>query len=119
MKTAILIVDHGSKKKAANEMLKHIAEHVSRLRPEFIVETAHMELADPSIQQGIQKCVELGAKTVVVHPYMLSPGRHATEDIPKMVQVCARHYPEIKIRVTEPLGVDSRIAEVVLSRTGL
>ena len=50
-----------------------------------IVRFAHMELAEPSIDQGFADCVEAGADEVIAFPYMLSPGRHSTRDIPRMV----------------------------------
>ena len=36
-----------------------------------------------------------GAKAVVCHPFFLSPGRHATEDIPRMLADAAAKYPEV------------------------
>ena len=53
-----------------------------------------MELAEPSIAAGVRSCVEAGATEVVVFPYMLSPGKHSTRDIPRMVaEAAAGHSP--------------------------
>ena len=60
-----------------------------------------------------------GADEIVVHPYMLSPGRHATRDIPRMVQEAAVNHPGVEMRVTGPLGLHDKIGEVVLERAGL
>ena len=118
-KTALLIVDHGSTRREANEMLGDVAEILRRLRPDLIVHYAHMELAEPTIAQGFEQCVKDGAAEVIVHPYMLSPGRHATSDIPKMVADSAAHHMGVSFRVTEPLGLDDKIGEVVLRRAGI
>ena len=53
---------------------------------------------------------------VVVGLFFLSPGRHARSDIPEMLEEIATRYPQIKSVVTEPLGVDQRIAELLLVR---
>ena len=119
MKQALLVVDHGSKRQEANDMLECVAGGIRALSPGLIVHYAHMELAEPNIPQGFERCVKDGADEVIVHPYMLSPGRHATKDIPNMVAECAANYPGVRFRVTEPLGVDKKIAEVVLERAGL
>ncbi len=119
MSKALLIVDHGSVKEEANRMLEDVAELVRRKRPDLIVHIAHMELAEPTIEQGVSACVEDGATEVIVHPYMLSPGRHATTDIPSMAQDAVQGFPNLKFSVTGPLGLHDKIGEVVLERAGL
>ena len=119
MPTALLIIDHGSVQPAANAMLEDVAAILRRKRPDLIVEIAHMELAEPTIQQGIDACVRSGATEIVAHPYMLAPGRHATQDIPRMVQAAAGNHPGVVVRVTTPLGLHDKIGEVVLERAGL
>ena len=84
MPTALLIVDHGSRRTESNEMLYDVGDILQKKRPELIVQIAHMELAEPTIPQAVEACVQEGATEIIVHPYMLSPGRHATEDIPRM-----------------------------------
>lgn len=116
---ALLIVDHGSRRKEANHMLDDVARILRKKRPDLIVHYAHMELAEPTIEQGVQACVEDGATQITVHPYMLSPGRHAIQDIPQMAQEAARKYPQIQITTTDPLGLHEKLADVVLERANL
>src|SRR5471030_1945579 len=115
---ALLIVDHGSTRKKANDMLKRVASRCKKLSPGVAVHFAHMELAEPTIAQGFEQCVKDGARKVTVLPYMLSPGRHAVTDIPNMVAECAQLHPGVKFKVTPPLGLSTKIAEVVLERAG-
>jgi sirohydrochlorin ferrochelatase len=85
----------------------------------MIVRIAHMELALPDIPTAIADCVREGAREIIIHPYMLSPGRHVTEDIPRIVQTTARSFPEVSFRITPPLGIDARLADVILERAGI
>ncbi len=114
----IILVDHGSKKTAANAMLHDVVEMFKRVSGQRIVEAAHMELAQPTIAQAFAACAAQGAGRVLVHPYFLSPGRHSTTDIPRMTQEAAAAFPGIAYHVTEPLGLDERIAQVIMARTG-
>lgn len=117
---ALIIVDHGSKLEEANLMLEEVATLVKKFSPnDLIVDFAHMELAEPSIQDAIDKCVKNGATEILIHPYMLSPGRHATKDIPEMSYHAAAKHNGLKISVTAPLGLSEKIAEVVLERAGI
>ena len=81
-----------------------------------IVEPAHMELAEPTIAQAFARCVARGARRVVVQPYFLSPGRHSTVDIPAMAAEAAAAHPGVAVVVTEALGLDPRMAEVMHRR---
>lgn len=86
---------------------------------DVIVRHAHMELAEPTIAQGIASCIEAGAREVIVFPYMLSPGRHSTSDIPRMVNEVAVNHPSVRFSVTEPFGIDERLGQVILARAGI
>ena len=113
---AILLVDHGSVKAEANELLGEIVRLVERIAPEYHVEAAHMELAPPDIADAVAACVKAGSTDITVMPYMLAPGRHSTDDIPRMALEAAERHEGVRVRVSEPLGADSRLAEIILTR---
>jgi sirohydrochlorin ferrochelatase len=113
---AILLVDHGSVRAEANDMLRRVAALVEAEVPGYHVEVSHMELAEPTIQEGIDRCVAAGARDITVHPYLLSPGRHAMEDIPRLVRAALAKHPGVAFRVTEPLGLHPALARVVVER---
>lgn len=117
---AILLIDHGSVKTEANHMLECMGALVQQLAgAEVIVRIAHMELAEPGVDEGFAACVEAGATEVVAFPYMLSPGKHSTRDIPRMVASAAARFPAVRYSVTSAFGVNERLAEAVLERVGV
>lgn len=117
MRRAILLVDHGSPRAEANDVLERIARAVeAQGEPGLIVRHAHMELATPSLADAMASCVEAGAQKIVVHPYFLTPGRHAVSDIPRMAREAAARHGGIELRVSAPLGVHDLLATVVLER---
>ena len=116
-KRALILVDHGSVKQGANDMLIDVVNMVRENTEGFHVVTyAHMELAEPTIKQAFDACVAEGAEEVIIHPYFLAPGRHSTQDIPRMVKEAAKKHPHVAFSVTEPLGLHPKICEVVLER---
>ena len=117
---AILLIDHGSRRDAANEMMDCMANLVQAMTgPDVVVRYAHMELAEPSIEAGVMSCVQAGATELICFPYMLSPGKHSTGDIPRMVAAAAAAYPALTVRVTNAFGVHEKLAELILERAGL
>ena len=117
---AILLIDHGSVKSEANHMLDCVANMLqSMVGPDVVVRAAHMELAEPLIPQGVEACVDAGATELVVFPYMLSPGKHSTRDIPRIVAEATRKHPGLRVRVTPAFGVHAKLAEVIAERAGV
>jgi len=114
--TGIVLVDHGSKRQAANDQLDGLVSLFKQTTNTRIVEPAHMELAKPTIADAIATCIRQGATDIVVHPYFLAPGRHSTEDIPRMVAEAIAAHEEVSCRVTEPLGIDERLCSLIETR---
>ncbi len=114
--TGIVIVDHGSKRTASNQMLEHFVEQFRRATRYRIVEPAHMELAEPSIATAFDRCVHRGAKRVVVCPYFLLPGKHWDQDIPSLTREAAAKHPGVAYMVTAPIGLHPLMRGVIESR---
>ena len=112
----IIIVDHGSRRRESNEMLHEATARFAQQSEFSIVEPAHMELAEPTIAQAFARCVERGATEIVVFPYFLSPGRHWTEDIPRLAAAAADNHPGIPWLVTAPFGLHPGMLAVINDR---
>lgn len=117
--TAIIVVDHGSKRQAANDMIFKVAQDIQLRTPEVPIFAAHMELAEPTIADAVKQCAEQGFKHVIIVPFFLSPGRHATEDIPQLTREAVEQYPDLTYDVRPPIGTHPSIIDVVLDRAGL
>ncbi len=115
-KRALVIVAHGSRREASNDEIRKLAQTLAeKSGTRFLrVEPAFLELATPSIPDGIETCIRAGASEVVVLPYFLSAGRHVTQDIPAEVDIKRAQYPHIPISISTYLGADSRIADLML-----
>lgn len=106
--TAVLLVDHGSRRQSAHQQLTQLAERLAESMMEGsskepIVEVAHMEIAEPSITVGFARCVQRGAEQIVVLPCLLSRGRHVSEDIPACLVEAAKNYPHVPYKLAPPL----------------
>lgn len=101
-------------------MMRCVANLVQAMAgPDVLVKHAHMELAEPQVSDVFAACVEAGADEIIVFPYMLSPGRHSTSDIPRMVAAAAANHRQVAYTVTEAFGVHEKLAEIVLMRAGI
>ena len=113
---AIVLIDHGSRRAEANQQLEELALKIRAREPQTIVQTAHLEIAEPDLDAAIDACVKAGARTIVIHPYFLGPGRHTSEDIPRLVAQAKVRHPEVLLRISAPLGIHDKLVDVVLER---
>ncbi len=113
---ALLLVAHGSRRNASNEEVRALAQRLRDRAGDAFgrVECAFLELAEPSIPEGIQQCIDAGAREVVVLPYFLSAGRHVSEDIPAQVRLKQQQHPQVAIRIAPYLGAAPGVAELLL-----
>ena len=106
-KVGVLLIDHGSRRASSNDRLLELAAAYERRSPDhYVVRAAHMEIATPSIEDGIRDLIETeGVGRIVCHPYFLSPGRHVQEDIPELVGAAIETLGvTIPIVTTDPVG---------------
>lgn len=115
-KLGVIVVDHGSRRRESNDLLLDVVRQFTESSQFPIVEPAHMELAEPSIGTAFDRCVERRARTVVVFPYFLLPGRHWDEDIPRLAAEAAGRHPGVRYLVTAPIGVHALMAEIMADR---
>src|SRR5687767_5227296 len=118
MPTAIIIVDHGSRREESNRMLEELSRlFANRFAEKYeIVEPAHMEIAEPSIATAYAACVKRGATRIVVCPFFLGPGKHWTWDIPRLTSEAAVNFPQTTYHVTPTLGIDDLILDLLDKR---
>src|SRR5262249_18546519 len=92
MPTAFLLIAHGSRQAEANADLHHLAEKL-RGRINGLVEAAFLELAEPTIAEAAQRCVDQGADRIILLPYFLSAGFHVLEDLQNHRRRLADQFP--------------------------
>jgi sirohydrochlorin ferrochelatase len=109
------LIAHGSRHQDANADLLHVAAALAQRGP-AIVETSYLELAEPAIDAGAARCVERGARLVVMLPYFLSAGMHVRRDLALARDRLAERFPAVEFRLAEPLGRHPLLLEVVADR---
>jgi sirohydrochlorin ferrochelatase len=116
MPTALLLIAHGSRNQEANDDLLHVVAELRRRGPYPIVEASYLELAEPDILTGGQKCLDLGADRVILLPYFLSPGIHVRQDLSKFRAQLAEKSPQAEFLLAEPLGRHESLIQLVMIR---
>lgn len=118
MKTAILLMAHGSRIPEANNAVNEIAAMVKQMSGFDIVEVSFRENHSPNIQEGIDACVNQGAERILLVPYFLYLGAHVLEDLPGELDEARLRHPGVEMAMGRHLGVHKRLAKLVIDRIG-
>ncbi|MEV0616908.1 sirohydrochlorin chelatase [Nonomuraea sp. NPDC050404] len=115
--TAVVLVGEGSTDATANAEV----HRVSRLFWEthaydfMTVETAFVSVTPPGVPGGLERCRRLGAKRVIVVPYLLFAGGMLERVWAQALAYGAGH-PDLDIRCAEVIGDCESLADVVIDR---
>ncbi|MBW4055319.1 MAG: sirohydrochlorin cobaltochelatase [Proteobacteria bacterium] len=118
MKTAILIMAHGSRISEANDAARDVAAMVREMTGFDIIEVSFRELHEPNIQQGIDTCVARGADRILLMPYFLFMGAHVQHDLPEEIKEAQKRHPGLVMEMGGHLGAHRKLAEIEAERIG-
>lgn len=111
----VLLVGRGSTDPDANAEVHKAARLLWEGRGYAGVETAFVSLAAPDVPAGLDRCVKLGARRIVVLPYFLFTGilpdrvRRQTED-------WAAAHPRVEVGSADVIGPEPELLDLVMER---
>ena len=113
-----LVVGHGTRDlDGRREFLDVVRQAVGRIAP-GAVEPAFLELAEPTIEQAVERLAARGVRRLVVAPLLLFAAGHVRRDVPEAVRSAALRIglnPD-DVRLTPHLGCDSMLVSLSVRR---
>lgn len=113
---ALLIMAHGSPRSEANDDILAVAEVIRSRNAYPIVEVGYLDCNDPDIPAAVDLCVAAGALEIIAVPYFLHSGKHFVRDLPDALKDAATRHPGVAIRMSDYLGRQPVMADVVRDR---
>lgn len=113
---AVLYVAHGSRmKEAIQETSVFVKKMMNRV--DVPIQTlCFIELAKPTIQEGIAQCIEKGATHIAIVPILLLKAGHAKRDIPQEIAKAKETFPHVSFSYGRPFGVHESMIDVLVER---
>lgn len=112
---AILLFSHGSVLCGAERNLLELAERMRERGDAPVVEVAFLNYTEPTFEQAIERCLDAGARRIVVAPYFLIAGKFVTEDLARVVDEQRAKHPALEIDVADVIGFHESLADAVLA----
>jgi len=111
---AVLLISHGSHFTQTEQEVREFVVQLKQQSDIPIVEYAFLEIAHPSIPEGIDICIEKGATKIIILLNFLNAGKHVDEDIPRIVDEARGKHPGVTFTVTQPVGKHNQIVKLFL-----
>ena len=115
-RTAVLLIAHGSREPSANDDLHALADRLADSGEHPIVVACFLELAEPDIPTGGERCVAQGATRVLMVPYFLSAGVHLRRDLTAARDELQARHPGVAFLLGPPLGPHPLLDSLVAAR---
>ena len=77
-----------------------------------------LEFIEPHPEEAVRLLSAQGVGNVVVMPYLLGNGKHATIEMDEMLDEVRARIPQVQLHLADGLGADARIADLVVERIG-
>ncbi|MFD3587184.1 sirohydrochlorin chelatase [Streptomyces sp. NPDC058683] len=111
----VLLVGRGSTDPDANAEVHRAARLLWEGRGYAGVETAFVSLAAPDVPSGLDRCLKLGARRIVVLPYFLFTGI-LPERVRQQTEGWAAAHPEAEVRSADVIGPEPELLDLVMER---
>jgi sirohydrochlorin cobaltochelatase len=113
--TAVLLVGRGASDAEANADLFKIGRLLWERNRYAFVECCFISIAEPGVPAGVERCVRLGARRVLVMPYFINTGI-LVKRIAEQAMATGARYSHVEVVVGSHLGVHPKLVDLILAK---
>ncbi len=113
---ALLVVGHGSRDADGVEEFWALADSIRAAAAELPVDFGFIEMAEPLVDEALDRLVEAGARQVVSIPLVLLAAGHLKNDGPAALARARARHPGVEFRMGRDLGIDPVVLDVAEER---
>lgn len=110
---AIVLFGHGSRDPLWRLPMEAVAARLRTLSPGTPVRCAYLELDAPDLATAAGELVATGADRLTIVPMFLGTGRHARDDLPRLVDALRERHPGVAFALQKPVGEDARVLDLI------
>ena len=112
----LLLIGHGTRDAEGKQTFLDFVAAYQNLDKSRPVIPCFLELTEPTIQEGVDKCVEQGYTELSALPILLFAARHNKFDITNELDRAKQRHPQIKFYYGRHFGITPKIIELWHSR---
>ena len=110
---AVVIFAHGSRDPVWRAPVEAVAQRVRELDPTLAVACAYLEMSEPDLISAANALIAAGARQLSVLPLFIGVGKHAREDLPKLLHQLVAAHPAVEFHVRPAVGEEPSLIEAM------
>ncbi|MEO7391311.1 MAG: CbiX/SirB N-terminal domain-containing protein [Ramlibacter sp.] len=110
---AVVLFGHGSRDPLWCLPMEAVAARMSGRQPELAVRCAYLELTEPDLAGVVAEMAAGSVGSITVVPMFLGVGRHAREDLPRLIEQLRLQYPAVAFTLRRAIGEDERVLDLL------
>ncbi|MBO9997620.1 MAG: sirohydrochlorin chelatase [Cyanobacteria bacterium SID2] len=115
-KRALLLLGHGTRDRDGRQTFLDFAEAFQKHDSSRPVIPCFLELTEPSIQEGVDRCVEMGYTDLTALPVLLFAARHNKFDVTNELDRARSRHPQVQFHYGRHLGVAPKLLDLWRNR---
>ncbi len=115
----IILFAHGSRDPLWHLPIEAVATAIRARDAQALVGCAYLELSTPDLAQAATAMIAAGACRLRVFPLFLGVGKHAREDLPRLIAGLRAAHPDVPVELMATAGehpqLTALMAEIALA----
>ncbi len=111
--TGLILLAHGSRDALWRQPIEAVHQLVEAMRPDLPCICAYLDACAPDLPAATQTLIAQGVKHLIVLPPFLGTGKHAREDIPRLLDELRRQHPGCRFDLQTAAGENPRVTSLL------
>ena len=113
MTRGIILFGHGSRDPQWRRPIEAVAARLAAKGAALAVRCAYLELDQPDLATAAEQLMSQGVAELTIVPMFLGTGKHARDDLPRLVEGLRIAHPNVQWTLQQPVGEDPRVLDLL------
>ena len=109
----LILLAHGSRDPLWRQPIEAVQQAVSQIRADLPCICAYLDACAPDLETAAQALQTRGVTHITVLPLFLGTGKHAREDIPRLLTMLRAQHPDCQFELETPAGENPRVTALL------
>ena len=112
-RAGLILLAHGSRDPLWRQPIEAVHQLVQAMQPGLPCMCAYLDACAPDLPAATQTLIAKGVKHLIVLPLFLGTGKHAREDIPRLLDELRRQHPGCRFDLQTAAGENPRVTSLL------
>lgn len=108
-----ILLAHGSRDPLWQGPVEAVARRIRETAPAVHVRCAYLEFTAPDLPTSTNELASLGVTSITVVPLLLGVGKHAGNDLSRLMSGLQARYPHITFALRPAIGEETQMIELM------